>query len=287
MRRFQEPTAEQGATLLETVIALFLLASGMMVCFLLFHRALQRQAQVELRATALSVASARLEEIRLSARDFGAFESLRTAASQTNVVPDAPGLEMTVDYDDLSTGDRRRAIPSRAFDNQFATTPPPPVHGVGDVFAGTISSDGKVLGRAFVGVDVTVRSRSALFPPIQLTTYLREPTRLPSTVVVSAPSTLTVNHLESSRCTAQVMDDANRPIADAVIKWTAEPVTGTGVVYQSRGGGVGVLCNVDFDRFGNVVANPFLGTCRLRATARIDGRTVSGVSEPVELLSSP
>ncbi len=84
-----------GNSLLETIIALFLLTSAAIVVVALYHTALQRTTRVQQGATARVLAESALAQTRLEAKlPFSSFDPI--ALSKTYTSPEHPDFQVTV-----------------------------------------------------------------------------------------------------------------------------------------------------------------------------------------------
>lgn len=277
------PSRGAGATsLLETVIALFLLAAAMMASFQLFHRATAWQGEVELRATALALAQAKIAELQAAAADLAAFQGKLSTFVGTTPAMDHSSFKITVAVDDLSTGDRQIYSPSRAYEQTYQGTPPAQPAPLTDVFAGAVTDDRKMMGKSFLVADVTVTGPGRM-QPVTLTTLLREPPRRLDRIEVASPSSLSLTYQQGATSTAQAIDVDNSPIDDVVFKWTFTPVSSYGTVYQSRSGSLGALVYVSYNHLDQPFQPP-PGQCKLTASARVENRHKTGDSPVIELV---
>lgn len=254
--------SRRGLTILETVIAVFVLTAAVLVVTALFPAGLRHLRKAEAAHMAACIAENRLEQVRAWSNtpqgsgygfdDFSAYDGM--AASD----PDHPEYQVAVHAIDQSL-----YSPS----SQFEETAVGPKR----EFTGT-----------FKKVQVTVRWEGESLTTV---TYLADPTRrlrtaTPVEIVPTSPIPNPLPQGDSVTFEANGYDQDGRRIPDLRFRWYIVPITGNGTIDPSRDGLSAVFTNSV--TIGSTVKYTG-GACQVAARATYRGETRSAVSEVIQL----
>lgn len=266
-------TYESGSSLLEAVIALFLMTTIMILSFQLFHSASYHQSDSEDRLVAISLASAKIAELRIAAAEIEQFRNSLLSFRGVDSDRSHPKFVVTVETSDYGEGPLYS--PSSSHESLFRASP------VNGLFP-SVTDDRRSMVHSTLTATVKVSWSKDRGQPVSLTTLLREPPRIVERVEIAQNGSSTLSYGESVEFAAQVWDSSGSQIDDAVLSWTVVPVSGYGTVYQTRDGRRAALRYVDID-FNGLEFQPPPGSCRLKAVAKIEGREVEALTNLIEL----
>lgn len=253
----------RGVSLLETVIALFILLGVLTFTLELYSRSLQSQAKVEKNERAAFFADNVLSQLRHWARDSANFRSDPWTRFTNYTEPEFPGFSAQV---------RTRWAP---------------------VLTPCTSQESPRPADRQRWLRETVKTATAeIFyegePLFEVTTLVNEPKRVPATtdpVVVEAvggaPAQLDPD--AEQRYTAKLVDDSGREIEDVMFSWSVQPLSGNAFIAQSaRDGSWGELVNAyPIPPAQRVYTG---GACQAIATVRYAGVEYRGLSPQIGLL---
>jgi Tfp pilus assembly protein PilV len=244
-----------GNSLLETIIALFLLTSAAIVVVALYHTALQRTTRVQQGATARVLAESALAQTRLEAKlPFSSFDPI--ALSKTYTSPEHPDFQVTV-----------RAT--------RANLPNP----CADILPGLPPQDQHVLQTSAANLEVEVAWNDGrdLF---LLNSLVEEGTVELDEVIVTGPSG-PIAGSATANYTVQARDTNGQVIKDLVFIWWVEPGTGNALIAPNKVTQSAMLTNLTRGFDGVTFVQP--GTCRVAVMARYLGKEVIGYSNQITL----
>ncbi|MBI3929356.1 MAG: hypothetical protein HY319_27665 [Armatimonadetes bacterium] len=274
----------RGLSLVETIMATFLLVSGFVVTAVLYHTSLRYASAVERQQLALLVAENKLEEIRAWSRDvhgtggsesFGDDVSWNTYDGAVETDPDHPEFTVRVQanrHSLFSPSSQFEQVRFSAQEGETETDPPD----FGDPRKGFTNSTRRV--------EITVEWGPGPREEVRLISLVGDPVRdfeasEEAITIGMNPSTTTLAPGEDIRLTAVAKDTSGQEIPDAVFTWYVEPdgaAAGT-LIYDA---GDSASC-----RFVNQIlieeADPDLityapGTVRIGARARLGGEEAVG-----------
>ncbi len=260
--RFLSRERRTGFSLIEAILASFLLVGAFFIVSRLFQTGLQYSNKVERRLTAVHLAEKRMLDLREWARDQGAW----------NGFPDGPDadfptydIKVTIDPIDLLS-------PGRELESLYP-------------------GDRRVMST--VARRATVLVSWAPAGQYRLTAYIAKAAgtwRANQPIVVTRKGGGVVGPNEFVEFTAQAFDSEGKELKDIFFHWTVEPVYAgnptTATVSSKapsgrRDGRKAVFENKVRRRNGSYVATN--GDCRVVAFARYHGETARGVSETLNL----
>ena len=261
----------KGFTLIETVIASFILSLAFVAFIMLYHRALAFGAQSEARSAAARAAWRKVESVREWSAQSDNFEKGDWAGLSTPVSdPDDPPFMTSV----LLIG-RTLFSPSTDLESLFP--------------GNTIDFSNSVRG-------IRVRVQWGGTQDFNLYTQIAAPRRPPKrplnqAIVVTLKSpggNLAVGGTADFE--AQALDANDKPIVDLVYNWSVAPGTGNGQVTSiDRMGRKARFTNLVLLRNGTSVGNYGTGPlqCQVEAWARYQGLELHGISLPIALDTLP
>ena len=266
----------RGLSLLETVIALFILTGALVSFFTLFHSSLGWQKRSESLAVAVLLGQNRMEELRIAAQDVRAFQN--GLPGEIGSAPSAvdSSFEIETNIERLDSPDREFCSPNSEYERNYSGVPIPDVHN------GLVTDDRKLMTNSMLAAHVTVSSPGRLSRPFTLTAYIREPLRELTQININQIGPSTIAYQERTRFEATALDAEGIEIPDVVFQWRVDPITGYGTIYQSRSGRVGRLEFVDFDLNGTAFQPP-AGECQVSVTANVAGVTHTQSSNTIVL----
>ncbi|MCA9781601.1 MAG: hypothetical protein KC800_33010 [Candidatus Eremiobacteraeota bacterium] len=253
------PTHLRAFSLLETLIAIFLIVMALLVVTRLMHQSLQRGTAVERRLTATLFAQDKLEEIRAWALDPGNFHgdwSSWDGATFTH--PDFPDYQVRT-----SLSEQPLSTPSRLLEEVY----PPDRQ--------------RILNEACKGVTVECWWSDDQRDRIELNTLVGAPSdtfRLPNSIEIT-PSAQTLAKDSSASFTAKAFDSGGREIKGLTFSWFIVPKSGTGtLVGQSRDGRTAEIGHWLYALDGT--SHTFApGLCEFAVRARFNGVEAVGSAE--------
>jgi type II secretory pathway pseudopilin PulG len=208
---------ERAFSLLETLIALFIIVMALLIMTQLMHTALQRGTVVEKRLLGALCAQQKLEEIRawaLDATNFhGSWSTYDNVVSQN---PQFPGLQTRT-----TLSDQPLSTPSRLLEEPYLAT------------------ERRILPGACRGVTVECWWGSGPQQRLELNSLVGAPPDSFRTVnpIEITPSTLSMAKDSTATFSAKAFDAAGREIEGMTFSWFIVPKSGTGLmVGQTRDG---------------------------------------------------
>lgn len=245
----------RGHSLLETVIALFVLASAALVVVALYHSALQRTTQTRQGALARLIAERTMAQIRAEAAEkpFRVVEP--TTLSRSFPDPEFLSYNVTVTV-------TRTTLTNPASALQKPTEP--------QIFP---------LMTDVASVEVLVSWGSG--EEFRLNSLLDEGEIPLASVVVSGPTSPLGGSAEASY-SAQALDAEGREIPDVRFIWWVDAMTGNGSVTADPVDNTATLKNLTRGYDGVWYVQP--GKCRVAALARVRGKEFVGYSDEITLL---
>jgi len=256
-----------GLSLLEAVIATFLLLASFLVIVNLFHQGLKYSVRIENQQLAAMVAERQLEQMRSWSEKGSAgvynFDTLISVYNGTSSVPtDYSQFTVTT-----SVVNSLLYSPSTTLEKGLATSP--------TVVTREIQNSARKVDVRVVWGSNQVAVTSLFSRP---TTDFAASNPIQVTLVGSA--TLPLGQDLSADFKAQARDTNNQPVTDLTYQWEIVPVSGNGTLVQTRSGSLATLTNAV-----NVAGEIYHtgGSLYLRASARNHGRMTEGLS-PLILL---
>lgn len=248
-------------SLLETLIAIFIIVMALLFVTRLMHQALQRGTAVERRLTATLCAQDKMEEIRAWAADPANFHSdWASYDGVTSTHPDYAGYQIR-----SSLSDQPLSTPSRLLEEVYPAT------------------QQRILEEACKGVTVECWWSDGEKDRIELNTLVGAPPdsfRMPDSIEVS-PSNQTLARDSSATFSAKAFDSAGREIKGLTFSWFIVPKSGAGtLVGQSRDGRTAEIGHWLYALDGS--SHTFApGLCDFAVRARFNGVEAVGSAEVV------
>ena len=262
---------KRAFTLIETVIASFILGLAFVAFIMLYHRALAYGAQSEARTAASRAGWRRIEALRQWSTEGDNFEKGDWAGMSTPVA----------DSDDP------QFLTSVFLINRSVLSPSTDLE---SLFPGnTIDFTNSVRG---IRLRVQWGSSQEFNIYTQIAAPRRPPKRPLSQAIVVTLKTSGGNLAVggTSDFEAQALDLNDKPIVDLVYSWSVLPGTGNGqVVALDRMGRKSRFTNLVLLRNGTSVGNYGSGPlqCQVEAWARYQGLELHGISQPISLDTIP
>lgn len=244
-------------TILETLIALFVLLSAFVIIVSLFFKSTEYQVNVETKVFSVVFGETVLDDIKVWATDYDNYSGDWSSWSSVTL-PEYSGYEAQVIAVQPSVAD-----PCTSLED------------------GKPVADRVLMNDSFRDLTITILHNGG--EQLKLHARITEPPRTIQEIKVEALGGTSILPNTESTFKATMLDDANRPVEDIVFRWTLEAVTGNGSVRpQVPDSSVGVVKNayIGFDGLTRIVP----GTCRLIASARYRGREYFGEFDYVEFL---
>ena len=213
-----------GLSLLEAVIALFLLIFGVLVVIRLLHQATRYDSEASRLAVAVRVSENALAEARAWAADPTNFDSAWSGFPNPYIDPNWPQypVDITVATPPSTAPANELFSPSRDLEAAFP------------------SGDRRILTRSLATLQTQCRYGPRVTDVLVLTTNIGEPDRVPRAVnpIVAnrsgSPDPVPQNGVVGFE--TNLIDSSNTPIPDMMFFWTTHPVTRPGL-----GPGAGTL----------------------------------------------
>lgn len=252
-------TSARGLSLLETLIALFIIVVALLMMTQLMHTSLRRGNASEQRLRAALCAQETLEEIRLWAANPDNFESTwSTYDNQTLIDPIFPEMQIRT-----TVADRVVATPSKLLEDDF------PI------------AEQRLLEEACKRVTVECRWGNGPKDALELVTLVSAPPRAFRTTdpIEITPTAGSLEKDESASFTARAFDDRGQEIKGITFHWYILPKTGNAtLVAQTRDGRESTIGHwlLALDGVTRVYAT---GQCDLVVRARYNGITETGSVE--------
>ena len=245
----------RGHSLLETVIALFVLASAALVVVALYHSALVRTSQTQQAALARVIA----ERVMVETRSLAAKNPFRvvdpSTLSRTFTDPDHPTFEVTV------------AAARQVLTNPASALQPPTPPQVFPLMSDVAS------------VEVTV-SWAGGAEQFRLNSLLDEG-EVPLVSVRVEGSLGPISGNQRATYEAKAFDANGDIVPDVRFIWWVEPITGNASIVPASLDPKAELTNVTRSFDGSFYVQP--GACRVAALARVRGKEVVGYSGEITL----
>ncbi|MFN8608643.1 MAG: hypothetical protein U0931_13995 [Vulcanimicrobiota bacterium] len=243
-----------GLSLIETMLASFILTAAILVTVTTFHRAMHYQARVERKILAAQVAHRSLVRLRSDCDDLTTWSSL---SNRSWVETDLPEFTTTLTVSPVAVDS-----PCSGLESVVST----PIH----------------LSASLKQVWIEVRWGGSAAEKVTITSFLTEPARRATQVRVWQKSGSTSLHSDQSGVFAAEARDADgRIIPDVTFDW--QFASRQGVTREpSRDGRECRLTHVLY-RPDGITRYYISGECRLRALARIQGEYIYGDGPVVSL----
>lgn len=260
--RHHLPRSLRALSLVETVIAVFLLTAQILWLSVASQSYVQNQRDVAKRERACFLANQKLEEIRLWAKSLSNFSSNWSAFDNTNQVDTSdPSFQTSVR---CQPGQPQLFSPCAGLESPWA-------------------SQAKLFTHSLVGVHVSVRWRAG-DPNAQYSSsiWIAEPPHPGPYTVTLASGAASLAPLASATFQAKLLDRDGNAVEDLQWQWRVVPISGNGTVFadQDRSQRQVRLLHA-FWRYGLQVSIP--GTVRLEARTRYQGQDLSAQTSDVVL----
>ena len=247
----------RGSSLVETILAIFVLVIAVSFSALSFHGSMRYQRVVQRKAEGLAFGETVLDQAREWSRvpsNFGGAWTMWSSVTNSSY----PDYEVRV-----AVADRTVAMPC----SELALGRPAP--------------ERRSLDRSFKVVEATIFYKGQ--PDARLNTLIGEPERLATSVSVTPvgaiPSQLAKDGVLEFE--AKALDSNNQVIPDVFFQWTTAPINGNGTVEAGALGTRATLSNVVLLEEGS---NRYTGgKVQVKAFCIVRGREISGLSPPVDL----
>lgn len=252
-----ELLAVRGSSLVETILAVFILVIAVSFSALSFHRSMQYQGSIQRKAQSVAFSELVLDQVREWANDPAHFTgSWAGWASVSNSA--YPGFEARITAID-------QTLVAPATQLSLAVAP----------------ANRQLMTNSMKNLEVTIfysgRTES------QFQALIGEPERLAARVtvtpVVGIPDPLGRDSTVEFRASA--LDSAGNSIPDVFFQWTSNPLSGNGTVVATGRGQTANLVNA-YQAIDGVTRYTG-GQVSVRALCIVRGREVSGLSAPVNL----
>ena len=196
---------DRGVSLLETLLALFLLTGASLLLVVLFHSGLQRSRLAHVEAQARIIAQDALAEVRA-----------KTMTGSFRIPQDLNSVETSYPHPDLPS----MRVDIRAETQVLAS----PSTGEEAPYA-----EKRLLSHSAAKVEVKVSWDSGFF---RLVSLVGESPRVLENVVVSGKGPISAG--QGASFTVEAFDEAGQKIEDAFFVWWVDPLTANGTVVPSR-----------------------------------------------------
>lgn len=251
--------SKRGLSLLETVIALFVLLSAFTIVLTLLMRSNRALVQIEGKALAVAFSETVLDDLRVWATDYDNWEAGFGSWANTTL-PNYPGFEAKI-----------------------VATAPTVLTPCTQLEVGKPGAEQREMRQTARDLEITIENQGV--EVFKTNTRLTEPARAVKEVQVnltSGISSLSAN--QKAEFQAVLMDVNGRAIEDVSFHWRVQPDEG--------GNGTVRALATDYSRaeFENIyvgvdgVARYITGQCRVEAVARYRGREYFGQSALLEIL---
>lgn len=249
----------RGLSLLETVLALFVLISAFTVVLTLFLRSNQSLVQIEEKALAVAFSETVLDDLRVWARDYDNWDSGFGPWSATTL-PQYPGFTARVSA----------SVPT-------VLTP------CTQLEVGKPTAEQREMRDSFRDLEIIVEHRNV--EVFRLHTRLAEPERMVKEVVVTLVSgNSSLSPGQKATYKAELVDKDGKLIEDVSFHWSVLPdEDGNGTIRNSK-------TNYSEAELENVfvgvdgMTRYITGRCRLNTVARYRGREYFGQSQAVTMV---
>ena len=258
---------ELGFSILETLIALFIVLMSLLITVQLLHSSLQRSTTIRDRENGALYIQEKLEEIRVQATQPDIYEAGLTAFD--NVVhtdPSFPDFQLRTTLNSF-----RPASPSYLLEEPYAA-----LNG---------SDSRRILEDSCTRLTLDCWWGESSQERLRVTTLLAAPPRpfhSTTPLVISGGPSGSLARDEEATFTVEAFDENNTEIRGLTFQWFVLGSGGNGVVRQSRDGRTGIVGNwvINVDGVTRAYAP---GDCELVVQAQYNGQTRS-VSTEVNLL---
>lgn len=261
----------RALSLVETVLATFLLLWAIMIIVRLFHSGIAYTSRSMEQETAVFLAEQQLEGVRAWSERLNGnvynYDNLASVYNGTPIAADLPGFT-------ISTRVVKRELYSGC--SQIELGQPSDRRVLRDS-ACTAQVDVKWAGDRRQIRLCTILAR----PPLSFPDPAPSP-NLPTGVVLTGPSDNPVPHLGSTEMQAGALDRNGSPLRDLFYEWEVVPISGGATLEQNRSGSSARLFNWIYLPDGSKASTG--GEVTVRVTARYHGQSVYQESEPIHLL---
>lgn len=211
-----EPSKYQGTTILETIIAFFIIVGALLVVVQLFHTSLQHGRIIEERLIGASLAERKLEEIRIWASDPDHFEGSWSLYDNQNFT--YPGFESFTIRTTLTN-------PQHPTPNTLLEAAHP-------------VSEQRLLAQSTKGVTVDCTWGPKTNQTIRLASLVAAPPRdwdaSPLDIEISGTAPNPLPQDSTATFTVKGYDENHRELEDLTFNWVVVPKGGNGIVASSR-----------------------------------------------------
>ncbi len=247
----------RGSSLVETILAVFILVIAVSFTALSFHRSLRYQNTIQRKAQGIAFSETIVDQVREWAQTPANFGGPWTAWNSVTL-PDYPGFEARV---------REGWTPLTAPCTQIAL--------------GKLVTDRQLMANSMKQLDVSILYNGQV--EFQFQAFVGEPERLAVSVLVTPvsgiPDPLVRDGIVEFQ--AQALDSSGNSIPDVFFLWSSDPITGNGTVISTGRGQTANLANLYLAPDGATRYSG--GQVRVKALCKVRGREVSGFSSPVNL----
>ncbi|MFA5508739.1 MAG: hypothetical protein WC423_25165 [Vulcanimicrobiota bacterium] len=257
-------SSKAGSTLLETVIAMFLLTAAAFSILQLLDRGVVYLSRTSQMTQAVLVAENRLARLRAAAEDPAVYRSGLSGHLGSGLTePGFPGFLITLER---APGDRTTFTPSTAMESQYP------------------AGEKREIEGGVIPVKCTVAWGSG--QSLEVMTYLSEPpAAIDPLTAVRVTGGGAVGAFGSSNFGATFHDAGGAPVPGVTFSWSVESVDGNGTILEEdshRSGSSAVLENKYAYNFRTGTWGLRPGRARMRATARYNGVEYVGYSGDIQ-----
>lgn len=255
-------TRRSGLSLLETVIALFLLVAEVLVLLGAFHQGVRHQARTTMQAQAVGVVQRTMSEVRAWARVPANFDS--NWAVYNGATRQDAGFTVQIE---CAPAGLALASPCNSLENPW-------------------TSRAKVMRRSVVPVKVTATwDPSDSRANVSVTSYIGEPPRAANPVLLitqtGGPSSpVPQNGVMAFKVDAR--DASGNALQDLQFRWYVKPFTGNASVLDG-GPRDGTTAEVKHAYIYNGITLHVAGTIQVECRTTYHGRELRGVTPPIML----
>lgn len=247
----------RGSSLVETILAVFILVIAVSFTALSFHRSLRYQNTIQRKAQGIAFSETVIDQVREWAQTPANYSGPWTSWSSFTL-PDYPGFEARIRQD-------------------WTTLTAP----CSQIALGKLVAERQEMNNSMKRLDVSILYNGQV--ETQFQAFVGEPERLAVSVqvtpVIGIPDPLVRDGLVEFK--AEALDSAGNSIPDVFFLWSSEPITGNGTVISTGRGQTANLANLYLAPDGATRYSG--GQVRVKALCKVRGREVWGFSSPVNL----
>ncbi len=247
-----------GLSLLETLLAFFVLASASLLVIILFHSGLQRSRAIHVESQAYLIARETTEQIRAEMREGGFKSASDVAAFQRTY----PYPEDTMFQVSVAARPADLLLDSSGQEREYSDTEKRQIKG----------------SAAKVQVTVTWNSGAKT---VRLVTLMAEAPRRLASVTVTGSGPISAGG--RTRFDVQASDSDGLPIKDGLsFIWWVEPMSATGTVVPDRDTRGAEVVNLTRLEDGTLTST--VGVCKVAALATYENQEVIGYSPVINMV---